>query len=100
MEEGSLTSQATTPQDVQQQEDVLQLKQSQGAPGWPSQLSLWTPGFGSGCDLTVRESEPRIRLCADSTEPGWDSLSPSLSAPSLLALYLSTALKRMISLAW
>ena len=26
--------------------------------------------FGSGHDLTVREFEPRVRLCADSSEPG------------------------------
>ena len=37
--------------------------------------------FGSGHELTVRETEPHIRLCGDSAEPAWDSLSPSLSAP-------------------
>ena len=37
--------------------------------------------FSSGHDLTVHESEPRISA--------WDSLSPSLSVPSLLALHLS-----------
>ena len=26
--------------------------------------------FGSGHDLTVREFEPRVGLCADSSEPG------------------------------
>ena len=41
-------------------------------------------GFSSGHDLTVRESEPHIRLHSDSTEPAWDSLSPSLSASYLL----------------
>ena len=35
--------------------------------------------FGSGHDLTVHEFEPRIRLCADSAEPAWDSLSLPLS---------------------
>ena len=43
---------------------------------------------GSGRDLVgssqvvilyVREFEPCIRLCADSAEPAWDSLSLSLS---------------------
>ena len=34
--------------------------------------------LSSGHDLTVPEIEPCIRLCADSTEPAWDSLSPSL----------------------
>ena len=44
-------------------------------------VDLLTLGFGSGRDLTVCEFEPRVRLCADSAEPAWDSLSPSLSAP-------------------
>ena len=39
-----------------------------------------TLDFGSGHDLTVRESEPHIGLCADSRDPAGDSLSPSLSA--------------------
>ena len=37
--------------------------------------------FVLGHDLMVREMEPLIGLCADSTDPVWDSLSPSLSAP-------------------
>ena len=47
-----------------------------------------TLGLGSGHDLTVRKFEPRIGLCADSAEPVWDSLSPSLPAPPLLVLSL------------
>ena len=43
-----------------------------------------TLGFGSGHDLTIHEFEP-IGLHADSMEPAWDPLSPSLSAPPLLA---------------
>ena len=43
-----------------------------------------TLGFGSGHELTVREFEPSIWFCADSGEPAWDSLSPSLSAPPQL----------------
>ena len=35
--------------------------------------------FGAGRDFTVCDFESRIGLCADSTEPAWDSLSPSLS---------------------
>ena len=35
--------------------------------------------FSSGHDLTVHEFEPHI--CAVSTEPAWDSLSPRLFAP-------------------
>ena len=49
-----------------------------GAPGWLSQLSvqllIW---FGSWC--LVHEIKPWTRLCADSVEPAWDSLFPSLS---------------------
>ena len=33
--------------------------------------------FSSGHDLTVCEIEPRVGLCADSTEPAWESLSLS-----------------------
>ena len=45
-------------------------------------------GFGSGHDLAVRGFEPCVRLWVDRTEPAWDSLAPSLSAPSALALSL------------
>ena len=48
-----------------------------------------TLDLSSGHDLTVCEFEPHIRLHADSVEPAWDSLSPSLSAPPPLALSLS-----------
>ena len=49
-----------------------------------------TIGFGSGHDLTVCEFEPHIRVRADSAEPAWDSLSPSLSAlDHVLSLSLS-----------
>ena len=30
----------------------------------------WAADFSSGHDLAVREFEPRIRLCADGSEPG------------------------------
>ena len=30
----------------------------------------WVSDFGSGHDLAVRGFEPRVRLCADSSEPG------------------------------
>ena len=43
-----------------------------------------TLDFGSGHDLMVCGFEPHVGLCADSTEPAWDALSPSLSAPPLL----------------
>ena len=44
--------------------------------------------LGSGHDLIVHELEPRIKLCVDSEEPTWDSLSPSLSAAPLPSLSL------------
>ena len=37
-----------------------------GAPGWLGRLS----DFGSGHDITVRGFEPRVGLCADSSELG------------------------------
>ena len=52
--------------------------------------------FGSGHDLLVCESEPRIGLAAVSAEPASDTLSPSLSlsAPPLLMLSLSKIKKK------
>ena len=47
-----------------------------------------TLGLGSGHDLTVHETEPRVGLCADSVEPAWDSLSFPLSLPLPRALSL------------
>ena len=38
-----------------------------------------TLDFPSGHDLLVCEIEPRVGFCAGSTEPAWDSLSPSVS---------------------
>ena len=47
---------------------------------WVAQLvKRPTLYFGSGHDLSFCEMEPCIRLCTDSGEPAWDSLSPSLS---------------------
>ena len=48
-----------------------------------------TLDFSSGHDLMVCEFKPHIGLCADSVAPAWDSLSPSLSAPPMLAPSLS-----------
>ena len=51
--------------------------------------------FGSGHDLAVGEFEPRVGLCADSSEPGacfGFCVSLSLSAPPLLVLALSLSL--------
>ena len=52
-----------------------------GAPGWLSQLSAPTFGFSSGHDLSVCGFESCVGLCAESTEPAWGTLSPSLSLP-------------------
>ena len=41
-----------------------------GAPGWLGRLSVRLWDFGSGHDLTAREFEPRVGLCADRSEPG------------------------------
>ena len=49
-------------------------------------VKLPTLDFSSGHDLMVPEIEPRVGLCADSVEPGWDSVSLSLSAPPLFSL--------------
>ena len=59
----------------------------------------WAADYGSGHDLAVRGFEPRVGLCADSSEPGaclgfWVSLSLSLpcsrSASTCNALPLSS----------
>ena len=51
-------------------------------------------GFGSGHDLMVCECKPHIRLCADSAEHAWDSLSalPLLMCMCARALSLSFSL--------
>ena len=49
---------------------------------WVAQsVKCRTLGLSSVHDLTVCGIEPCIGLCADSVEPAWDSLSPSLSLP-------------------
>ena len=53
--------------------------------------------FSSGHELTVREIEPRVGLCVDSSEPAGDSLSPSLSAPPLLMCTCSLSLSLKIN---
>ena len=56
-----------------------------------------TLGFGSGHDLTVHEPEPCLGLYIDSTEPAWDPLFPSLSAPPPLMWSLSLSLSLSLS---
>ena len=54
----------------------------------------WASDFSSGHDFTFHEFEPRVGLCADSSEPGacfGFCVSLSLSAPSPLMLCLSVS---------
>ena len=62
---------------------VVQLKCEASGASVAQSVKHPTPDFSSGRDLTIRELEPHIGLCAV-----WDSLSP-LSAPPLLMLSLS-----------
>ena len=54
-----------------------------------------TVDFGSGQDLMVGKLELCIRLCADSAEPDWDSLSPSLCPSLTHTLMLSLSLSKI-----
>ena len=57
---------------------------------WVAQsVECLTLGFSSGHDLTVSEFEPHVGLCADRSEPAWDSLSLPLSLPLPRSLSLS-----------
>ena len=49
---------------------------------WVKNLSL---DISSGHGLTIYELELQLGLCADSVEPAWDSLSPSLPLPCLFS---------------
>ena len=64
-------------EEVMRVHDAFKKVSHPGAPGWLSRLSS---RLGSGHDLAVREFEPRVGLCADSSEPGacFNSVSPSL----------------------
>ena len=54
---------------------------------WVAQLvKRPTLGFHLRHDLTVREIEPCVGFRANSMEPAWDSLSPSVSAPPHLKI--------------
>ena len=55
---------------------------------WVAQsVKCQTLDFSPGHDLLVPESEPHIRLCADTVKPAWDS--HPLCAFPLLVLSLS-----------
>ena len=55
----------SSPLDIKRVRTLLETRC--GSPGWLSRLSM---NLGSGHDLTVREFEPRVGLCADRSEPG------------------------------
>ena len=59
---------------------------------WVKYLTL---DFCSGCDSTVPEFKPYMGLCADSWEPDWDSLSPSLCPSPALFLSQNKQTKEM-----
>ena len=64
---------------------------------WVAQLVKHpTPDFGSGHDLMVCEIEPYTE--AVSTEPAWDSLSPSLSPSPAHAGTFSLSVSLSLSL--
>ena len=54
---------------------LLKLNQKWG-PWVAHSVEHLTLGFSSGHDLMVRGLEPSMGLCAEGSEPAWDSLSP------------------------
>ena len=62
-----------------------------GARSWKRSVEPQTLDLGSSHDLSVCGMESCIRLCTDSMEPAWESLS--LSAAPLLVCVLSLSLK-------
>ena len=57
-----------------------------------------TLDFGAGSDLTVSEMESRGRLSAESVEPAWSSLSPSLCPSPAHVVSVSLSLSLSLSL--
>ena len=51
-------------------------------------------GLGSDHDLTARGFEPRVSLCAGSSEPAWDSLSSLLVPPLPWAVSVSLTINQ------
>ena len=49
-----------------------------------------TLDLSSGHDLMVRGFRPRVGLLTDSTEPAWDSVSPSLSLSQKKKIFFKT----------
>ena len=63
---------------------------------WGAQsVKRLTLDFSSGHDLMVCGIEPHIGLYADSTEPAWDFLSPSLLVPAHLVCTVSVSFSKI-----
>ena len=60
----------------------------------PQPVKHLTLDLGSDHDLMVHEFKPLIGLCADGTEPAWDSVSPSLCPAPTCVHYLSLSQKK------
>ena len=59
---------------------MQEIEETWGEGAWVAQsVKHLTLGFVSGHDLTVCGIKPCVGLCADSMDPAWDFLSPSLS---------------------
>ena len=68
--------------NIQSNRKVINFKHTHFGGSWVAQwVKCSTLDFGLGHDLMVPEFRPGIGLCADSAEPAWDSVFPSLSAP-------------------
>ena len=66
-------------------EPIKEIKKKTVGGAWVAQLvKCLTLDFGSGHDLTVCEIRPHLGLCADSTEPAWDSFCLSLPLSELV----------------
>ena len=75
------------------EKSVVCVRSPEGCLGGSS-VKCPTLDSSSGYDHAVRELKPHIGLCANSVGPAWDSLSPSLPAPPLLALSLSRKINK------
>ena len=75
-------------------EDVLRFTVMVDTLGTVESYAGMTLDLGSGHDLTVYGFEPRVGLCADSVEPVWNSLSPSLCPSPTHMSTLSPSLSR------
>ena len=59
-----------------------------GAPGWLSWLSIWLLVSAQVNDVMVRETEPHVQLCTESSEAAWDFLFLSMPPPLMHSLSL------------